>query len=285
MKKIRYMVEAFFTALLFRAFRALPLDISSWLGSIIGQAVGPFFSANRIAKANIGATFPELTPFARAKILRRMWAHLGRIAAEFSSLPGDRLTSRIIISGTEHLPKNNGAALFVSGHIGNWELLYPMAFDRSIPIAIVYRHINNPIIDTIVIEVRKTHATTLVRKGMKGAVDLLKALKRGESVAMLVDQKMNGGIPVKFFGREAMTAPAIAELALKYDLPIIPVRVIRTHGAHFKGLVYPTLDFKKTDNHEHDVAAMMLAINQMLEGWIREYPEQWFWVHKRWPKV
>ena len=95
---------------------------------------------------------------------------------------------------------------------------------------------------------------------------------------MLVDQKMNDGIAVPFFGVPAMTAPAIAQLALRYDLPILPAYVLRKSGAHFEAHMFPALEYEKTGDAEKDTLAIMTAINQMLEGWIRAHPEQWFWV-------
>ena len=100
---------------------------------------------------------------------------------------------------------------------------------------------------------------------------------------MLVDQKMNDGIAVPFFGRDAMTAPALAQLAMRYDMPIIPARVVRRQGAHFDSVIYPPLAYEKTGDSARDTLAIMTAINAMLESWIRETPEQWFWVHRRWP--
>ena len=102
-------------------------------------------------------------------------------------------------------------------------------------------------------------------------------------MAMLIDQKMNDGIAVPFFGRDAMTAPAIAEFALRYDMPLIPVRAVRTKDCHFEVTIYPPLAYEKTGDDEKDILAIMTQINAQLESWIREYPEQWFWVHKRWP--
>jgi Kdo2-lipid IVA lauroyltransferase/acyltransferase len=124
----------------------------------------------------------------------------------------------------------------------------------------------------------------LLKSVPQGAVKIARAIKNNEAIAMLVDQKMNDGIPVPFFGLTAMTAPAIAELALRYDAPIIPARVIRIKGANFETIIYPPLVYTKTGDKGKDVYNIMLTINQMLESWIREHPEQWFWVHKRWPK-
>jgi KDO2-lipid IV(A) lauroyltransferase len=114
---------------------------------------------------------------------------------------------------------------------------------------------------------------------------MVRAIKGGHTLAMLIDQKMNEGIAVPFFGRDAMTAPAIAELALRYDMPIIPARVFRTKGCHFDARAYPPLVIEKTGDMEKDVLAIMTQINAQMEAWVREKPEQWFWVHQRWPKV
>ncbi|NBO19804.1 MAG: lauroyl acyltransferase, partial [Proteobacteria bacterium] len=86
-------------------------------------------------------------------------------------------------------------------------------------------------------------------------------------------------------GRPAMTAPALAEIALRFDLPIIPARVIRLKGAHFRIIVSPPLPYEKTGDTAADVQAIMLKVNQIVEEWVREYPSQWFWVHRRWPKL
>ena len=100
---------------------------------------------------------------------------------------------------------------------------------------------------------------------------------------MLVDQKMNDGIAVPFFGRDAMTAPAIAELSMRYKCPIIPVRVERTKGAYFKVTVYPPLNNDTHTDKNTDSKIIMTKINELLESWIEERPEQWLWIHKRWP--
>lgn len=284
MTRLFHMLEALMLGALCVFFRALPLDAASAIGGRVGRTFGPLVSAHRIALDNLRFAFPEKSEAERAAIARRMWDHLGRVIAELPHLPGTRLTSRMPVSGVENLPKPGESVLFFSGHIGNWELTYPMAFDRGVPTTLIYRHANNPYVDKMVMKLRMSHATKMYPKGIRGAVKLIRALKDKESLAMLVDQKMNTGIPVPFFGRDAMTAPAIAEMALRYDKPIVPARVIRTGGAHFQGILYPALDIPRTGNDKEDTHLIMTRINATLESWIREYPEQWFWVHRRWPK-
>lgn len=283
MTRFIYYLQAKLLAFLFLGFRLLPLDFASFLGGLIARAVGPMLPAHGVAKENIRHAFPEKTPVEQTKIIQNMWDNLGRNAAETSSLAGTRLTSRTIVSGTEYFPTREKPALFFSGHLGNWDLLYPAAFVSGVPISIVYRHINNPYVDEMIANLRQPHCTSMFAKGPKAGPKMLRALKNGESIAMLVDQKMNSGIAISFFGRDAMTATAIAELSLRFDLPIIPTRVVRKGGAHFETMIYPPMEFAKTGDKEADIRMIMTKINAILEGWIRENPEQWFWVHRRWP--
>jgi KDO2-lipid IV(A) lauroyltransferase len=283
MKTAIYFVEALMLKMLYVLFRCVPLDVSSAIGGAIGRLVGPRVRAHRIALDNLRHAFPEKTEAERLAIARGMWDNLGRVMAEIANLPGTRLTSRMTVHGMENLPKSGESALFFSGHIGNWELAYPMAFDFGVPLTLIYRHANNPFADKMILKLRLSHASQLFPKGIKGATKLIRSIKEGSSVAMLVDQKMNTGIPIPFFGRDAMTAPAIAEMALRYNKPILPARIVRRGGAHFDGYVYPKLEFNRTGDDKADARAIMVQINAMMESWIREYPEQWFWVHKRWP--
>lgn len=284
-KKIRYQIEAGFLGVFFSFLGALPLDKSSALGGKIAQFVGPRLKAHKTAKKNIARFLPELSADEQQVLLKRMWDNLGRTSAELAHLNKDEIAKRITLEGAENLPAPNTPALFFSGHIGNWELLPLAAKQRGVLITLVYRRANNPFVDDFIADIRSTHAGNMFPKGPTGAVKMARAIKNNEAIAMLADQKMNDGISVPFFGVDAMTAPAIAMLALRYDLPIIPARVMRTGGAHFKAIAYPALDVHKTGDDEKDQLAIMKEINNTLEGWIRETPEQWFWVHQRWPKV
>jgi len=112
---------------------------------------------------------------------------------------------------------------------------------------------------------------------------LIKILRQAGHIGILVDQKMNEGIAVDFFGRKAMTAPAIALLALKYECPVIAIRVIRTEGAHFKVTIFPPMEIEKTGDSEMDILNLMTRISKVIGDWIRDNPSQWIWVHNRWP--
>lgn len=285
MKTLKHRIEAIGLSLLFAAFKALPLDVSSAVGGFMARSIGPFLRAHKIARKNISTVFPKMLPKEQRALLMAMWDNLGRVSAELPFLNSEQLLKRLSVSGTEFFPQAGTPVIFFSGHIGNWELTYPVTTAAGIPTSVVYREANNPLADKIVNDIRATRATEMIAKGKRGGVKILKTIKNGHALAMLVDQKMNEGIAVPFFGRDAMTAPAIAELALRYDLPLIPARVFRTKGCHFEARAFAPLVVEKTGDTEKDVLAIMTQINVILESWIREKPEQWFWVHQRWPKA
>ncbi len=282
MKTLRHLIEAAALIAVFSLFRLLPLDAASWLGGWLARYIGPFMKAHKTAVQNLAMVFPEKSDAERKAIVRDMWDNLGRTAAEFPWVASDTLYQRIHISGSEHFQPPGEPVLFVSGHIGNWEASYTVVHRHGIPIALAYRQANNPYADKIICGLRARQSSGQFPKGQAGAVRLIRALKNGQSLAMLIDQKMNDGIPIPFFGREAMTAPAVAQFSLRYNMPIFMVRVVRTKGAHFNWTMVP-LVYEKTGEVERDVHAIMTAINATFESWIREYPAQWFWVHKRWP--
>lgn len=283
MSHFSHRLQALGLQFLFAVFRALPLDVASFFGGFIGRAVGPWLRAHKTARRNLAMAFPDKSEGERRSLLNRMWNNLGRTAAELAYLPEDALHRRVTVMGAEHLPPPGQPVLFFSGHLGNWELAYPMARRYGIPTTLIYRHANNPYVERIIANLRATQCAGMLTKGARGAFKLTSAIKRG-ALAMLVDQKMNEGIPVPFFGRDAMTAPAIAHMALRFHMPIIPVRMVRKGGCRFDGILYPPLRFERTGDEEKDARAIMTQINAMLEAWIREHPEQWFWVHKRWPE-
>jgi len=219
-----------------------------------------------------------------------MWRHLGRVAGEYPHLAKFRPYSaggRIEVIGEEHLAaaKEAGHGMLFTGHIGNWEVSGLPLIHYGIPIAFVYRAPNNPIVDRLISRARGKGITdNAIAKGASGAREMVRQVRDGGYTAMLVDQKMNDGIAVPFFGRDAMTAPALAQLALKYDLPVWPVRTERLKGCHFRVTVYPELELPRSGDSAADAAETMRRVNEILESWIREQPGQWLWPHNRWPK-
>jgi KDO2-lipid IV(A) lauroyltransferase len=172
--------------------------------------------------------------------------------------------------------------IIFSGHIANWEIAALAAIQYGITVAQIYRAANNPLVDRLVGRFRGDRGE-FIPKGAVAARRAFAALYRGEHLTLLADQKLNDGIPVPFFGRPAMTAPALALLALRFDCDVLPVRVERLAGAGFRLTVFPPLPLPRSGDPQADVAELMAKVNATLEAWIRQRPELWLWVHRRWP--
>jgi KDO2-lipid IV(A) lauroyltransferase len=283
-----YRAQACGAALLAAGFGLLPLDAASGLGGSLARRIGPALGISKRARLNLAAALPELSAAAIETIVRGMWDNLGRVAAEYPHLRAIRVFEpggRVETHGFEHVDRACAAGrrmIFFSGHLANWEIAALAAGQYGIDIAQVYRAANNPLVDRLVARLRG-ELGELIPKGALGSRRAVAALRRGGHLSMLVDQKLNDGITVPFFARPAMTGPALALLALHYDCDVLPARVERLGGARFRLTIHPPLPLPKSGDRAADAAAVMAAVNRTLEGWIRERPEQWFWLHRRWP--
>lgn len=268
-------------------FRLLPVDAASGLGGWIARSLGPRLGITRRARRNLALAMPELPRPEIERIVRDMWDNLGRFAGEMPHIARLDLSGedgRVEIVGREHIEEAAAqpeGCIFFSGHLGNWELLVPAALHHGIELDAVYRAANNPWIDRMI---RNLRVGRLHPKGAQGARLAVAGLKAGRPLALLVDQKMNDGIEVPFFGRPAMTAPALVDLARRYGLPAYPARIERLDGARFRITVAPALRFEAGPDRHADLAAGMARVNALLETWIRERPGQWLWLHRRWPE-
>jgi len=192
---------------------------------------------------------------------------------------------RVVTHGFEHVDRAVAAGrrmIFFSGHLANWEIAMLAGVQYGIPVAQIYRAGNNPLLDRVIARFRGDGAE-LIPKGTVAARHAIAALRRGTHLSLLADQKMNDGIPVPFFGRPAMTAPALAVLALRFDCDVLPVRVERLVGARFRLTVFPPLVLPQSGEPHADAATVMAGVNAILETWIRDRPGQWLWLHRRWP--
>jgi len=282
-----YLTQAALLASFLGFCRILPVDWASGLGGWIGRTVGPRMGQNRKAERNLIRAFPENPPEANRRIMRGMWDNLGRTIAEYPHLPqicASLYGGRVEVIGldTFYAVRDSGKAAIIFGaHLANWEVSPYLSRHAGMPLSLIYRAPNNPWVDRLLRRLRD--APEQFRKGDEGARALFRVLRRGGHIAMLIDQKMNDGIPVTFFGRDAMTAPAIAQFALRLDCTVLPVKTERLKGARFRITVFPPLEIKPTGDREKDEYEIMLRINKMVEEWVRVRPEQWLWLHRRWP--
>ena len=288
-RNLAHRCEAIGAALMFGLFRRLPLDAASALGGWLGRLIGPRLGVTKRAAINLRRALPELDEAAARRVMRGMWDNLGRVVAEYPHLAEFRVygdDGRIAFVGNEILDPviaSGRSAIFISAHYGNWEIAIRTAAQAGFEVTGVYRAPNNPIVDRFMLWARGAEGGELVPKGDIAAKAAFGALREGRALCMLVDQKMNDGIPVPFFGRDAMTAPALAVLALRYECAVVPIRMQRTKGAHFRMISEPPLALPETGNNDADRAALMREVNALVERWVREHPEQWLWLHRRWP--
>lgn len=289
-------VEAAVARCLLGAFLKMgPVKASNFAGRVT-RFVGPLLPVSKVADRNLQIAMPSLARPQRKQIVKGVWENLGRTVGELPHL--SRLQENtpsgpgFEVQGAEHLEeqaRRGGSVLFVSGHIGNWEMLPPGVARHGAPFASFYRAAGNPLIDDMIRKLRDAAMAPtpmpLFAKGARGAREALVYVAKGGRLGMLVDQKMNDGVDARFFGQPAMTAPALAAMALRYRCPVIPGYVERLGPARLRIVVEPPMTLPDTGDKQQDLETLVQMVNDRLESWIRRKPESWLWLHRRWPKA
>jgi KDO2-lipid IV(A) lauroyltransferase len=271
-----------------------PIKTADLFGRIL-RFVGPLLREQKIGRANLQAAFPEKSPEEIEAILSGVWDNLGRVGAEFAHL--DRIwdydadhpekPSRISFSPRskelfDRLRDDGKPALVFASHLGNWELPAIAAVAHGLDAAILYRRPNSASANRIIEESRAVKMGTLIPAGRDAPLRLAEALQNGQHVAMLVDQYLTGGVEVTFFGRKTRANPMLARLLRQVECPIHGVRIIRLPGHRFRGELSEEVPPVRDASGQIDVRGTTQAITSVVEGWIREYPDQWLWLHRRW---
>jgi KDO2-lipid IV(A) lauroyltransferase len=286
---VAYPVEAALARVLFGLFAALPIDRASALGGWIARSIGPRLGITRRAARSMKRALPELSEADIQRHLVGMWDNLGRVTAEYPHLASIKVYQphgRVEVAGLDHADRllaEGRQIIFISAHYGNWEIATLLARQRGIEMAQIYRAANNPRVDRIIGDFRDRGSFKFIPKGAVAARGAIAALKDGGNLALLADQKMNDGVAVPFFGRDAMTAPAWAQLAQRFNCAVLPVRIERVAGARFRATIEPPFDVPSSGDRQAQVMTALITFNRLLEDWIRARPDQWFWLHRRWP--
>lgn len=271
-------------------FRLIGIDAASEFGGWIGRQV--FYRitgmTNR-ARENLIAAYPDMAEAERETIIREMCDNLGRTVAEYPHLGKLKLTGpnpRLEIHGADHAETAialGKGVMFVSGHLANWEAMPVMAAQLGYESGLVYRPPNNPFVDRYIARQRvKAGPKYQITKGAHGTRRIFTLLRRGMSILMLIDQKTDQGVPAKFFGRDAMTTPAPASLALKIGSALLFTSNERIKGARFRMRIHAPITVTPSGDHDADVLALTARINQLMEDCVRARPSQWLWIHRRW---
>jgi KDO2-lipid IV(A) lauroyltransferase len=261
--------------------------------SALLRTIGPLLPEHRTARNNIAAAFPEKTEAERAAILAGTWDNFARVIVEFVFLeevaaafnPDDVSGGGVSVTGYDQfraLRDDGKPAIIVAAHLANWEVLGVVAQKFGLKTVLPFRAPRNMHVAGDVLAQREALMGTLVDNGRGASFQIAAALDRGEHLGMLVDQRLSRGIDVPFFGRPAMTNPLPAKFARHYECPVHGARAIRRPDGGLHLEVTPPLKLPRDSEGRIDVAEATAAINRLVEGWVREHPEQWFWLHDRW---
>ncbi len=268
--------------------RLLGLERASALGGWLLRSLGPKTGTHRTVMRNLRIAFPDMDAGARAQLALDQWEQTGRAFAETAVM--DQLTlasGRIEIVGLERLQaiRDTGeVVVFVGGHMANIETLAVTIIGSGVPCQITYRAANNPYVDAQIVALRAAYGIKLFApKGGDGARELLAGMARGESVALMNDQKFSEGPEVTFFGQPVNAAPGPSRLAMKFGAVLQPLSVERLPGVRFRVTAYEPIRVEQTGDRPTDIQRSVQAITSFIEERVREAPIDWFWVHKRWP--
>lgn len=286
LRRLCHSAEAIAVFAAWGLFSLLPIRVASALAGSVARTVGPRLRKSQVARQNLRLVFSEMDEDRIDDMVVAVWDNLGRTVGEFPHL--QRIAAeRLEIVGGEHvaaLGDDGLPGILIGAHFGGWELSGSLAERLGVPVHVVYRAANNPWIERLFRRARGVSAGGFIPKGAQGARKAVAVLRAGGHLGMLVDQKMNDGIAVPFMGRDAMTAPAVAHLALKFRCPVVPGRIERLPGARFRAIIEPPIALPDTGDRHRDVRELMASINAVVERWVRERPDQWLWLHRRWPK-
>lgn len=270
--------------------RLAPPAVRSAVGTGLGTVAWAVDARHRhVARENIRLAYGDtLTPREARRLVLRSMRHLGRMAIDTLALGADRseeLDARVRVEGLEHLrdalDRGNGVIGF-TGHLGNWELL-SLTFGRlGVPLTPIVRPLDNPYLESHLVRLRTSTGNRLVYK--RGAPrEALALLRAGGFLGILIDQRpKRGGLRVRFFGTEAHATDALARLALHSHAAVVPTYAVQESGGWWRMVIEPAVPIVRTGDLEADAYRITADCTAILEGWIRRYPEQWLWAHRRW---
>ena len=286
MKKIIYFVQFILVSIIFVFFKLLGYRISSNFGFIIGKIFGPIFRSKELIIKNIKKSNIS-TKQNYKKIATNVLGNYGRIFSEYPFLKNFRngdLDKFIEINGKNYLElikKEKKSVVFVSGHFNNFELMAMQIEKMGIELSAIYRPLNNTFLNKIMEKIRTTHiCKNQIKKGRAGTRQIIKNLKKGNSVALMIDQRVREGSKVNFFGNLASTTTIPAQLIKKYKCELVPIYIERKNKYYFKMHISKPIKVSSNKNIE-DITKFL---NTVLEKMILKNIDQWIWTHNRWKK-
>ena len=282
MKSFYHLTQFVFITFLFGVFKLIGFKNSSNVGFFLGKTLGPIFRSKsliikNLEKASIKGDFE--------KIASKVLGNYGRIFAEYVHLKNfknDKLSRYISIEGKEYLDqikKNKKKVIFISGHFNNFELMAMQIEKEGINCAAIYRPLNNPYLNKVMEKIRKRDiCKKQIKKGRTGTRELVKLIKEGASIALMVDQRVREGEKVTFFNHLATSTTIPAQFIKKYECDLVPIYIERKNKFYFKMYVSKPIKISKNKSSFE----ITKFINQILEKMILKNIDQWIWTHDRW---
>ena len=282
-KIFSYLLQSIVIYFFFIIGRLLGIKKSRKLFSLVFSKAAPFFKSKKIIEQNLKIFDQNISIIKRDQIIKDMWENYGKTFIEYVYLNKFRENkSQITISGEKNLQKiikDNKPVIFISGHFANFELMSMEITKNKIPLATIYRPLNNFFLNPFMEFVRRKYVCeNQIKKGINGVREAIEFIKKNYSIALMIDQRVSEGEKIKFFNKMASTTTLPAQLALKYNLSIIPVFIKRDDNNNFKIEFYNEIKSSEYDNK----IKLTEKLNNVLESMIAKNPNQWIWTHNRW---
>ena len=281
-KKINYFFQAVIIYLLFFIGKLLGLKLSKKIFAFLFNRLGPLFKSKSIIEKNLTNFNGNLTNEQRENIISSMWKNYGITFIEYIFLSSFKEKNDLVeVTRSDILKKisSNKPVIFVSGHFSNFELMSMEITKRKVKLATIYRPLNNFFLNPLMEHIRKKYVCkNQIKKGIGGVKESIQYIKAGYSIALMIDQRVSEGERLNFFNQPALTTTLPAQLALKFELPIIPVFIERRENGTYKIDFYDEIISKNFKNK----IDLTQKLNSILEEMIKKNPNEWIWTHNRW---
>jgi KDO2-lipid IV(A) lauroyltransferase len=279
--------------LVFRWSEAVGRERATRTAARVTRTLARFSGENALAAANLAAAFPEKTQAERDRILAGVWENLGRQSVEYAFLqelvdgfdparPGEGPIEAI---GVEHLIalRDSGKpAILFGAHLGNFELTPALGAKLGLPVTALFRPPTNPHIAAEIEKRRNAYLGRMVVSGPGAALEVADALKKGRHIGVLIDQRITEGQIIPFFNRPSLSNPLVGVMARIFNCPVHGGYAVRLPDGRFRAVMTPPLDLPRDERGRIDAEGANIVVHSMVESWIRQYPDQWLWLHDRW---
>ena len=287
MKYFNYLLQAIIIYMSFLLIKTLGINISRKIFIRIFRVIGPIVRTNKIVVSNINRISETIDEGEREKIIDEMWSNYAITFVEYVYLKKfSSQQNHIQIKNKEILEKISNSkkpVIFISGHFSNFELMAMEIYKSKVKLSAIYRPLNNIFLNPFMEMLRKKFiCPNQIKKGVTGLKDAINDLRKGHSLALMIDQRLSEGEKIKFFGNDAKTTTLPAQLALKFKLLIVPIYLKRKENFSYELEVFQPLNFEELENNNANKTKITQELNNWLEKVVKKNPGQWILTHNRW---